>query len=425
MLKMEQLPCAPDARLAAVLLVLVLSACAVMTRPDALPGGLRNAAEPLGIPGLRIYPDRVSAAGADTGLQVPWPTARMLAAAPAGASRDLLALSSGGDGAAFAAGLLTGWSRTGTRPRFAVVTGVSAGALLAPFAFLGPRYDHVLREVTLSVGPGQLFRSRGFLAGLFGDGFSSSAPLEQLLARYVTPEVLEEIAAEYCTGRALFIMTTDLDASTSVIWNMGAIAASHAPGSLGLFRKVMLASASIPGVVSPVLIDVTAGGRHFHELHVDGGVAHQVFLYPSPDAPAALLTLGERCRAFIVMNMELEMAWSATPRRALRIGSRAVDTMIRAEARNDVESIYTALKSAGAQFRLAYIGQDFKFPHSHDFDNAYMHELFAYGLKLVTSGHAWHLRPPQAQPPVQHSVSPTVLTLDEPARSAAAVVRER
>jgi len=407
-------------RLASLALVLLLSACATLSRPDAVPASLLEEAQPLGLAGLRTYPERHSDAAQPDAQTVP-PTA-VLTDASYRTSRaqdgppDLLAISAGGDGGAFAAGLLTGWSEAGTRPRFAVVTGVSAGALIAPFAFLGPSYDPVLREVTLSLRPEKLFRQRGVIAGLLGDGFSSSAPLEQLLVRYITPEVLDDIAREYRNGRDLFVMTTDLDAATPVIWNMGAIAASHAPDSLALFRRVILASVSIPTAVSPVLIDVAAGGRHFRELHVDGGVAHQVFL-PATGACA------DGCRAFIIMNTHLEMQWSATPRRTLKIGSRAVEAMMQAEARSDLEHIHAALEPMGAQMRVAYMESSFKAPHPRAFDSGYMRALFAYGVQLAASGHVWHV--PAAQPratqPATQPVSAAVATPYPPLLSNAEV----
>jgi len=404
-------------------LVLLLSACASVPRLDAVPSSLKAAAHPLGTPGLRVYPERVNEPVVDAGSQL---DRRLLSrvtdtgdALGSEAPRDLLAISAGGDGGAFAAGLLTGWSQAGTRPRFAVVTGVSVGALIAPFAFLGPRYDHVLHEVALSTGPDKLFRNRGLIVGLLGDGLSSSAPLEGLVARYVTREMLEQVAREYRSGRDLFIMTTDLDAGEPVIWNMGAIAASDAAGSLALFRQVMLASASVPAVVSPVLIDVAAGGQHFRELHVDGGVSHQVFLYdPGVRSPAFRVRQQPR-RAFIIMNMRLETESFATPRRTLRIASRAIDMMIQAEAKSDIESMSDALGPLGVELRLAHIGSDFKFPHQRDFDSSYMRELFFYGVKLAASEHAWQAAPAPAQPPPPPAVpSQVVMTLDLGLQSA-------
>jgi len=372
-------------RLLPCITLLALAACTSMTRLAAVPSELQEEARPNGVPGVRFYPQRFS---------------DPLQPAPTGGTDvgcDLLAVSAGGDRGAFAAGLLNGWSETGTRPRFRVVTGVSVGALIAPFAFLGPRYDHVLREVTLSAGPGRFFRRRSSISGLLGDGFASSEPLELLLATYVTAEVLQEIANEYRDGRDLYIMTTDLDGGVPVIWNMGAIAASDSPNALALFRQVMRASAAIPVVVSPVLIDVTAAGRHFQELHVDGSVVHQVFLYPYSAPLPAARDAGSSCRAFIIMNTQFDSNRSPTPRRTLGIGERAMQTLTRAEASTDVEGIFAALQRQSIDFNLAYIDSDFRVAHARDFDQSYMQALFVYGQRLGSRDDPWHDAPPQWQ----------------------------
>jgi predicted acylesterase/phospholipase RssA len=192
----------------------------------------------------------------------------------------VLAISGGGDAVAFAAGLLSGWSTYGTRPKFKLVTGISAGALIAPFAYLGPAYDDLIRTVATSVGPDDFFDRRNVLIGLASDGMADSGPLARLVAKYVTSETLAAIATEYSKGRSLQVATTDLDSGRPVIWSMGAIAASDAPGALELFRKIMVASVLIPGVVSPVLFDVEIEGQRYQELHVDGGVIAQTYAYP-------------------------------------------------------------------------------------------------------------------------------------------------
>src|SRR5467141_3948971 len=169
------------------------------------------------------------------------------------ASGPWLAISGGGSDGAYGAGVLTGWSESGLRPEFKVVTGVSAGALIAPFAFLGPRYDEIVRTVATTAGPNSIFRRRNTLVGLSSDGMASNEPLTKLIEKYITPEILAAIAREYARGRVLQIGTTDLDAGRAVTWNMGAIASSSAPGAFELFRKIMVASRSIPGAVSPVM----------------------------------------------------------------------------------------------------------------------------------------------------------------------------
>ena len=282
---------------------------------------------------------------------------------------NFLAISGGGDNGAFAAGVLSGWTASGTRPEFKVVTGISAGALIAPFAFLGPAYDDVIRKVATSLRPRAVFRARNRVTGLLSDGMASSAPLRQIVAHYVTPELLAEVAREHAKGRALQIATTDLDAGRQVTWDMGAIAARGTPEALELFRNIMIASTSIPGAVSPVMIAVEVGSKHYQEMHVDGGVITQLFAYPS-HAMAELekatgTPLNRSVHLFVIRNGRLDPEWSATPRRTLSIGGRAISALIQAEGVGDVYRIYRTAHQDRVDFNLAYIGRDFP-PTRHE-----------------------------------------------------------
>ena len=330
------------------------------------------------------------------------------ALAAAGQSTDrlppayLLALSGGGDAGAFGAGLLVGWTAQGSRPEFKLVTGISAGALIAPFAFLGPRYDDILRAVSTSMGPGDAFRRRSVLSGITSDGMADSAPLARLIAKYVTPEVLAAVAGEYEKGRFLLIGTTDLDAGRAVMWNMGAIASSNAPGALELFRKIMLASTSIPGVVSPVMIDVDIDGKPFQEMHVDGGAITQVYLYPRRMFAATRAAMGtpfarER-HAYVIRNGQLEPRWADTKRRTLNIGGRAISTLIQTQGVSDLDRIYLTAQQDGVDFNLAYIGPDFDYPHTEDFATNYMRRLFDYAYQLSVKGYPWSKSVPTHYP---------------------------
>jgi predicted acylesterase/phospholipase RssA len=317
-----------------------------------------------------------------------------------GASCDLLAISAGGDRGAFAAGVLTGWTKAGDRPTFRVVTGVSVGALIAPFAFLGPRYDHVLREFALSVTPDRIFRRRSVIAGLFSDGLSSSEPLEAALETYVTDGLLRDIAAEYLRGRDLFIMTVDLDDGRPVVWNMGAIAASRSPGSLRLFRQVMRASTAIPVVVSPELIDLTVGAQHFQEMHVDGSVAHQLFLPPLSTAGAAMSSSRQAttCHAFAIINRQVEMERSSTPRHIVDIGERSMEAFMQVQTDDDIENIAAVLAARGIDLSLARIDDDFSTSHPLEFDSSYVRALFDYGEEKGSSGKLWRDAPSPGAP---------------------------
>ena len=196
-----------------------------------------------------------------------------------GRTVNVLAISGGGSNGAYGAGLLAGWTERGARPEFTVVTGASAGALIAPFAFLGPSYDPVLKNL-FSEGIGEELLQIDGLSALFGAGVFKTEPLKRLIARYVDDALLERIGAEYKKGRRLLVVTTNLDAQRTAVWDMGAIASSGAPEALDLFRDVLVASASVPGVYSPVLINVEGAGRRFEEMHVDGGVRANLLVVP-------------------------------------------------------------------------------------------------------------------------------------------------
>jgi len=185
---------------------------------------------------------------------------------------DFLAISGGGANGAFGAGFLNGWTASGMRPKFKIVTGISTGALIAPMAFLGLQYDIKLEKYYTTVSTKNIMNVQGWLgimSILTGESYASTRPLQHLIAELVDDNVLKEIAKEYANGRRLYIGTTNLDTQRFVVWDMGAIAASGCPGSLKLFRKVMLASASIPGAFPPVYFDVELNGRKYDEMHVD------------------------------------------------------------------------------------------------------------------------------------------------------------
>ena len=225
-----------------------------------------------------------------------------------------LILSTGGSDGAFGAGLLSGLSAAGNRPDYAVVTGVSTGALMAPFAFAGPKYDEALKDAYTKITSADIFE-----VGSTGESFVDSWPLKDLIAKQITPQLLADVAAGYQAGRRLFVVTTDLDAQRSVVWNMGAIAAhardkTDGTAALNLFRTVLLASGSIPGAFPPVLIDVEGNGKHFAEMHVDGGVGGQFFVAP----PAMLAsTSTDRIPAsqlYIVVNSGLQPDFAVVDR---------------------------------------------------------------------------------------------------------------
>jgi len=314
-----------------------------------------------------------------------------------GTEHHYLAISGGGSNGAFGAGLLVGWTASGTRPEFALVTGISTGALIAPFAFLGPDYDGVLREVYTRYSTDDLVEQRNLLATLTGESAMSTTPLANLIARYVDEKVLEAIAAEHRRGRRLFIGTTDLDAGRPVIWNLGEIAQSGGPAALDLARKVLLASASIPVAFPPVMIEVEAEGKRYDEMHVDGGATSQVTFYPMqidwrrilekldvPDAPTL----------YLIRNAHVDPAYGAAERRIASIGARTIASLIRTQGIGDLYRIFLETRRDGIEFRLADIPDDFTEKPAELFDPVYMKKLFDLGHRLALEGFPWKTAPP-------------------------------
>jgi predicted acylesterase/phospholipase RssA len=308
-----------------------------------------------------------------------------------------LAISGGGDNGAYGAGFLNGWTASGTRPEFKVVTGISTGALIAPFAFLGPKYDYVLQKVYTTTAQKDIFKKRGIKSLLWGDAAADTTPLANIIASYVTPEFLTEVAAEYAKGRILLIGTTNLDSMEPVIWNMGAIAAINTPRSVSLFRSILLASASIPGAFPPVMIDVNVNGTPYQEMHVDGGTVTQVFLYP-PSLNTANTAPRKRV-LYIIRNARLDADWASTERRTMTIAMRAIDSLTRTQGVGDLYRIYTTTNRDGIDFNLTYIPSTFDTPHVEQFDTNYMRSLYDVGLKAASGGYQWQKYPPGFQAP--------------------------
>jgi predicted acylesterase/phospholipase RssA len=389
----------PWGALVLLCLLPLLAGCATIFRHDPPPAAATPGLPVLGIDNARFWPDGPADALLREAAQV---IARQGAVPASPGGRDtpadlspanFLALSGGGDNGAFGAGLLLGWTESGTRPVFNVVTGISAGALIAPFAFLGPHYDQQLQELFTALQPRDLLRFNSRLVALlFGEALVDTTPLYRLIQRHADEAMLAAIAREYARGRLLLIGTTNLDLQRPVVWNIGAIAASGHPRALGLFRSILLASASIPGAFPPVLVDVDYAGRRFQEMHVDGGAAMQVFFTP----PAFDLRLavgdqgGRRQRViWVVRNGRIDAEASTVNRGLFSIAARSLQTLLHFNSIGDISRIALIARRDGMAFRLAFIGPDFQMPWREPFDPAYMGALFDYGRAQGRSGAAW------------------------------------
>lgn len=344
-------------------------------------------AVPMGIPGVRTW--------ADAPLSVLRTQVTQLAALDTGHSISVLALSGGGEHGAFGAGLLNGWSESGRRPSFDVVTGVSTGALMAPFAFLGSAYDQRLEAVYTEMSIHSVVSGNPLL-GLFGEGLYSTKPLQRVVARQVDHQLLKDIANAFRRGRRLFVVTTNLDAQRPVLWNMGAIAASGHPEALELFRKVLVASASVPGVFDPVFIDAESNGHWFKEMHVDGGTAYPLFAVPLRLLAATGQVAGHRRgQLYIVINNNLDPEFSLTKPKTLSITARAFNTLVKSDFYDTILDSYLFAKQQGFEFNLAYIPNTFRAKSTGLVDQEYMVSLFAFGRARGRLGGEWQHTPPR------------------------------
>jgi predicted acylesterase/phospholipase RssA len=380
---------------AGVAALLLVQGCGTTpTRLEAVPPALTAKAQIPGMPGVRhALTDltELGKVGADSvRLEQEW-------LAKQGHQGTLppavfLAISGGGDNGAYAAGLLNGWTATGMRPEFKLVTGISTGALIAPFAFLGAKHDATLKEVYTTITPKDVLEPRNFLSGFLGDAMADNTPLWNLTRKYVTEALLKEVAAEYAKGRLLFIATTDLDARRPILWDMGKIASYGSPKALDLFVSVMIASTSIPGAFPPAMIEVEAGGKRYEEMHVDGGVVTQVFAYPpairiKENSAAAGITR-ER-KLYVIRNARLDPDWARVERRTLSIAGRAVASLIHTQGIGDLYRTYATAQRDGVDFNLTYIPPTFNAPHKEEFDNDYMRKLYDVGYDFAVKGLPW------------------------------------
>jgi len=377
-----------------------LAGCATLERLPAVPYAQAKQASILDIPDARFYVSDTRRI-----LEIAQKAYQRRNQTTRSPVRTFLAISGGGDDGAFGAGLLIGWSDRGDRPEFDVVTGVSTGSLSAPFAFLGRKYDAQLKDVYTETSASNVFEKRApVLAAIASDAMTDSAPLRQMIASHVDSTMVQRIAEEYAKGRLLFILTTNLDQARPVIWNIGAIASSSNPKARDLIIDVLLASASIPAVFPPVMLDVTVDGERHQEMHVDGGTVAQAFLYP-PSVSLRLasarigvdektLRTSRRRIAYIIRNGRFSRAEESVKLQTIAIAKEALSTMIASSGVNDTYRMYLIARRDGVDFNLASIGDDFTDPYKGPFNPAYMQSLFDYGYAKGRAGYRWQKAPP-------------------------------
>jgi hypothetical protein len=384
----------------------VAPGCGTVRERHPVPSVLQDEARVVGLPDVRGFGDSPSESLFKSAVESVRQELAAQPGKPAGVfmtpTVDVLALSGGGADGAFGAGLLCGWTAHGDRPNFKLVTGISTGSLIAPFAFLGPEYDAKLKEVYTTISTKDIYVERSLLKLLRSDSLADTWPMARLAASKVDNKMLVDIAAEHQKGRRLFIGTTNLDAQRLVIWDMGAIASQGTPEAFKLFHQIMLASAAIPVMFPPLYLEVEAGGQKYDELHVDGGAVAEVMTYEFTFRPLAVgkeARKGEKdfkprsMRLFIVRNSKTKPEWGKTEAGLKGITQRALGTIIKYQGIGDLYRIYAMSQVDGVDFNLAQIPGDFNVQRQEEFDQNYMNQLFNVGYDLGSRGYPWMKAP--------------------------------
>lgn len=292
---------------------------------------------------------------------------------------NMLVISGGSDKGAYTAGLLNAWSDKGSRPQFDLVTGVSTGALIAPFAFLGTSQDEALRTIYTGIGPSDVYRSRPF-GILFGkSAVARTDPLKDLIAKYTTRDFLDRIAAEHEKGRRLLVMTTQLDTGRGMIWDMGAVAARGTPQGDALFRQVLLASASIPGVFPPVFIEANDGSHSFSEMHVDGGVVSSFFVLPLELLERRLNSRAGQRNIWILYNGRLQPKFEVVGADALSILQRSISVTLTSHDQTFLSGLRLFGQRNRVRVSLCGIEEDIEAEDAEIFDTQRMNQFFDMG----------------------------------------------
>jgi predicted acylesterase/phospholipase RssA len=295
---------------------------------------------------------------------------------------SILAMSGGGADGAFGAGALVGLTRADSRSPFDVVTGVSAGALIAPYAFLGSAWDSQLVEIYTTGRAEHLLHPNAFGA-LFGSSIYSGSPLHELVDRYATDEVIQAVARESTVGRLLLIVTTDVQTGEPVVWDLGSIAVNGGQNARALFRDVLVASASVPGMFPPVIIRVNEQQAIFEEAHVDGTVSLPFFV------PSGFNDRSNGAKVYVIVDGRLSEPSLSVPLRARSIVSRSVSTGIDHMTRTMLELTASKADLQGAQLRFSAIPSSYPTAAAFDFRTATMRSLFDYGYECARVGRLW------------------------------------
>ena len=388
---------------ASILVVLVIASCASEPIRNPVPHKLQDAAQVVDMPDIRVWGDGGDdSLHADIVQSIHDEPEGLFPRGPNGEFQySSLALSGGGDHGAFGAGFLKGWSQSGTRPVFKIVTGISTGALIAPFAMLGPYYDEILQKAYTTVTVDDVMKKKSIAGAYWRESLVDNHPLQEMVHEVISDEVIDAIGAAHKKGQRLFIATTNFDAQRPVIWNMGAVANSKHPDAYALFRKILIASTSIPVLFPPAFVEVEVDGKTYEEMHVDGGTVGQMFFYGSSmDWQAVLRDASgienpiDRSILYAIIDGEVDPEHEPVRRRLMPITDRTIKTLIKVSAWSALYRMYLHAEVGGYGFNFVNLPDDYAAKNKQPYDPEEMNRMFEIGYEMGLKGEGWQEIPP-------------------------------
>ena len=383
--------------------LLLLTACSVVSKHETVPQNLADHALPLGMSDLRYWGDSGQLTMTEQFvkeiLEQQDRSGHLYDEQGELQESNYLVLSGGGENGAFGAGILKAWSDHGTRPQFNVVSGVSTGALIAVFAYLGPEYDQAMTDFYTTTQTSDIYSEKSIFTRYTGISIFDTAPFEKMVRSTINEALVDKVAQQSKEGKVLLVGTTHLDSQRLSIWNMGKIAEINSPESLRLFQDIILASTALPGAFPAIQIDVLVGDHKYQELHVDGGATRQAFLFPDGlkfSGNNSELFLRER-NLYVIRNGEFYPRWQGSELSLPYITSRSLSTLIKYQSRGDIMRIYEQSQQINMQFKLAYMNSDFNLRSDggDPFNSVYMKALYDVGYERFRQGELWEPKPPQ------------------------------
>ncbi|UCC14625.1 MAG: patatin-like phospholipase family protein [Gammaproteobacteria bacterium] len=302
-----------------------------------------------------------------------------------GHALNLLSISGGGQNGAFGAGFLNGWRESGGRPEFDIVGGVSTGALLSTHALLGTEADDaLLEEMYTQITKDDIYRSRRIASILSGtDSLRDTAPLQALIAKYITRETLARVAAAYDEGRLLYVGTTNVDYGQTWVWNMSLIAKA---GKIELYRKVLLASASFPVVFPPVEID--------GHLFVDGAARSNIVVAGMGGQEKPNPPLHGAGNLYLINNGRANQPPDALRRALGPVAAATISVMMDQSMQTALTRSYFGARLLGYTFNVVAIPDDLDIGHDPlAFDPVQMRTAFDAGRAMAKQEQPWSSAP--------------------------------